>query len=148
MFKRLNLLIVVTVIGLALLAGVVATACSPSPATTQTPVRVTLDEFSIKLSATSAPAGKVTFDVVNQGKIEHELVVLKSDLAPNTLKMRSADPTKVDEEAGAKNLGEVENVAAGTTKPGTFDLPAGKYVLICNTPEHYKGGMTVAFEVK
>lgn len=146
MFKRFNLLAVVTVIGLALLTGVVATACSP--ATAQGPVRVTLNEFSIKLGATSAPAGKITFDAANQGNIEHELIVLKTDLAPNALKMLAADPTKVDEEAGAKNLGEVENIAAGTTKSGTFDLPAGKYVLICNTPEHYKSGMTVAFEVK
>ena len=144
MFKRLNL-VVVFVIGVALLAGLVITACGSAP---QGPIRVTMDEFSIKLSATSAPAGKITFDVADQGKIAHELIVLKTDLAPNALKMSAADPTKVDEEAGAKNLGEVEDVAAGTTKSGTFDLPAGKYVLICNTPEHYKGGMTVAFELK
>ena len=42
MFKRLNLLIVVTVMGLALLAGLGATACAPSapPGT----IRVTMDD--------------------------------------------------------------------------------------------------------
>ncbi len=145
MLNRINLFKVVALISVALLAGLVATACAPSA---PGPVRATMDEFTIKLSTNSVPAGKIAFDVVNQGKVEHELVVLKTDLAPTALKMRAANPKKVDEEAGAKNLGEVEDVAAGTTKSGTFDLPAGKYVLICNVEDHYKAGMAVAFEVK
>lgn len=148
MLNRIDLLRAVVLISVVLLAGLVATACAPSAPPGPTAVRATMDEFTIKLSATSAPAGKVTFQVANQGKVEHELVVLKTDLAPNALKMRAANPKKVDEEAGTQNLGEVEDVGAGETKSGTFDLPAGKYVLICNVEDHYKAGMAVAFEVK
>ena len=94
------------------------------------------------------PRGQSPFQIANQGKIEHELVVLKTDLAANALKMRAADPTKVDEEAGAKNVGEVEDVAAGASKSETFDLAPGKYMLVCNVSGHYKSGMVAAFEVK
>ncbi len=148
MFNQSKLIKAVALISVALLAGLVATACAPSAPPGPTGVRVSMDEFTIKLSATSAAAGKVTFQVANQGKVEHELVVLKTDVAPNALKMRAANPKKVDEEAGAQNLGEVEDIGAGETKSGTFDLPAGKYVLICNVEDHYKSGMAVAFEVK
>jgi len=128
-----------------LTAGFAVTSCGPKGPTT---VRVVEDEWSVKPDATSVPAGKVTFQIANQGKIEHELVVLKTDLAATALKMRAADPTKVDEEAGAKNVGEVEDVAAGASKSETFDLAPGKYMLVCNVSGHYKSGMVAAFEVK
>jgi uncharacterized cupredoxin-like copper-binding protein len=102
----------------------------------------------MKLDATSVPAGKVTFQVANEGQIEHEMVLLKTDLATNALEMSAEEPDKVDEEAGAEDVGEVEDIEAGTGKNDTFDLTPGKYVLICNVPGHYKAGMMAAFEVK
>jgi hypothetical protein len=44
-------------------------------------------------------------------------------------------------------VGEVEAIAPGTTKAGTFDLAPGRYVSICNLPGRYKLGMAAAFEV-
>jgi uncharacterized cupredoxin-like copper-binding protein len=64
------------------------------------------------------------------------------------LKSLAAEPGKVDEEADAKNVGEVEDILAGTNKSETFDLASGKYVLVCNVAGHYKSGMATAFEVK
>lgn len=145
MNKHINPLVVVTIVGAALVAGLGATACAP---TSPGPVRVVMEEWNIKLSTTSVPVGKVTFDVVNQGKLEHELVILKTGLAIASLQMRAEDSKKVDEEAGAENIGEIEDIEPGKTKSETFDLAPGKYVLICNVAEHYKSGMAVAFEVK
>ena len=110
-------------------------------------VTVTMDEWSLQPSLTSVRAGKVTFQVINRGNTEHELVVVKTDRGPKDLVMR-ADGTKVDEDASGQNVGEIEEVAAGQTKTGTFDLAPGHYVLTCNQPEHYQQGMVAAFEVR
>lgn len=109
-------------------------------------VRVTMDEMNLKPSIASVPAGKVTFVAVNQGKVDHEVVILKTNLAPNALIMLTGI-SKVDEVASGENFGEVE-VEAGVTEAGTFDLTPGHYVLVCNVPGHYKAGMFAAFEVK
>lgn len=109
-------------------------------------VNAELGEFYIKLDRTSVPAGKVTFKVTNSGKIEHELIVLKTDLAVDKLPMRANDPSKVDEDA-AGGVGEIEDVAAGQSKNGTFDLKSGSYVLICNVSGHYAAGQRIAFRV-
>ena len=145
---RMHLFKMIALSSVALVAGLVVTGCGPAPTPTPASVRVTLDEWSVKPSVASVPAGKVTFQVVNQGKIEHELVLLKTDLAANALKARAAEPDKVDEEAGAKNMGEIEDVGTGASKSETFDLAPGKYVLVCNVAGHYKSGMATAFEVK
>ncbi len=138
-------LTVIGMIAVLLAAGFAITSCGPKGPTI---VRVVENEWGLKLDVTSIPAGKVTFQVANQGAIEHEMVVLKTDLAANALKMRAAEPDKVDEEAGAKNVGEVEDIGAGKSKSETFDLAPGKYLLVCNVAGHYKAGMVAAFEVK
>jgi uncharacterized cupredoxin-like copper-binding protein len=148
MSKRRNLFITGTVLGLALIAffAIVAWQASTSaPAGGNTQVRVTEADMSLKLDRAAVPAGKVTFVVINSDKVKHEAVLLKTDQAPNALVMLS-DENKVDEEASAENVGEVE-VEAGATGTVTMDLTPGKYVLICNMDEHYKAGMYSAFEV-
>jgi uncharacterized cupredoxin-like copper-binding protein len=145
LFKHYALFKIVALVAVALVSALAATACGPSAVTRD--VQVTADEFSIKLNNASVPAGKVTFRVANKGTIEHELVLLKTDLAPTALKMRDNED-KVNEEVSATNVGEVEDIGSGATKSGTFDLTPGKYVLICNVVNHYRAGMTTAFEVK
>ena len=108
-------------------------------------ITVTMDEWSIKLSETSAPAGDVSFVLKNNGKVTHELAILKTDLAPDRLAYRANDPSKAEEPG---NVGEIEDVAPGASKEGTFKLTPGKYVLVCNEPEHYKAGMRIALVVK
>jgi len=117
-------------------------------------VKVTLTEWAVVLDKTSVPAGSVAFEVTNAGtQFKHEFVVIKTDLDPADL---PADATgKVDEEgAEITFIGEVEEMAIGATENASFDLTAGKYVLICNVVEtgaghesHYVEGMRVAFTV-
>ncbi len=108
-------------------------------------VSVTLADFSISADPQGVPAGSVTFSVSNKGPSEHELVVLRTDLAPDALPVEEG---KVEEEAsGIEEVGEVEEFEAGGTESATFDLEPGSYVLICNIPGHYEAGMYLAFEV-
>jgi uncharacterized cupredoxin-like copper-binding protein len=117
-------------------------------------VNVTLQEWAVVPAAMSATAGDVTFHVTNTGpEDEHELVVIRTDLDPGAL------PTKVDgsvDESGAgiEVVDEVEELAVGSSADLTVNLPAGKYVLICNIYDetekeaHYQQGMRTGFEVQ
>jgi uncharacterized cupredoxin-like copper-binding protein len=136
----------------ALLAALLlaVSACSAGGGT----VPVTLQEWSVQPAKPSVSAGKVTFDVKNEGPDDpHELVVIKTDLAPDQLPT-DADG-KVDEVgAGIEFIGEIEEFDPGQSESATFELKAGKYVFICNIVEteadgtkeaHYKLGMRAPF---
>jgi uncharacterized cupredoxin-like copper-binding protein len=103
---------------------------------------VTLSEFKISPSPKSVSHGKVTFNVKNKGDMEHELVVIKTTTAASKLPVSGGKAS----EKGA--VGRVGDIAGGKSKKLTLNLKAGHYVLICNLPGHYKGGMYSDFTVK
>lgn len=107
-------------------------------------VEVTLGSpqpFSLVPSVTSVPAGEVTFDVVNEGSMVHEMVVVP---APDGVEaLRQPDGSASEEGA----LGEVADLEAGASGTLTVDMPAGDYVLLCNLPGHFAGGMWAEFTV-
>jgi uncharacterized cupredoxin-like copper-binding protein len=124
-----------------------------------TSVDVTLKEWSVAPSRGAAAAGSITFTVKNDGPDhEHELVVVKTDLAPIALPTKP-DGTVDESGAGLTAIGEIEQFAVGKTETKTFDLTAGKYALFCNVLEeeamanmagikaHFKLGMFAAFTV-
>ena len=88
-----------------------------------------------------AKSGKVTITAPNDGKVVHELVLLKTDEDPAALPMKGGD---VDE---STSVGEIADVAPGSTKESTFDLAPGKYAMVCALPGHYKSGMYGSLEV-
>ena len=104
-------------------------------------VRVTEKEWSVKPAPASAKPGKVTFVVRNAGKLAHEFVVLKTNIAPGKL------PIKGSRAAEPGRVGKLAQFKPGATKRLTLTLKAGKYVLICNVPAHYKAGQFGAFRV-
>jgi uncharacterized cupredoxin-like copper-binding protein len=120
-------------------AGTGATQSGPAKAT------VTMTEWTVNLSQTTLPAGKVTISLKNDGKLTHEMAILKTDLPHDKIPARVEDASKV-QEIGI--IGEIEDVEAGTTKADVFDLVPGNYVLICNEVAHYMAGMHLAFVVK
>ena len=89
---------------------------------------------------TSAPAGKVTFEVTNASKdIVHEMIVSPVPAGGKMLPYL-ADEKNVDEDA-AGHLGEVSELDPGKAGTLTLDLKPGKYVLFCNIPSHFMNGM-------
>lgn len=129
-------------------------ACEPVGNGGGTEVGVTLDEWKVVASPASVAAGKVTFDVRNEGEEPHELVVVR---AKSASELKVVDG-KVDEDAlpAGALVGEVEAFPAGQSCEGTFELSAGSYVLFCNIVETHEGkpeshvqeGMVTTFEVR
>ncbi len=121
-----------------------------APAGDGTPVAVELGEDSptayfLKVDPGSVPAGPVTFTVKNTGTTEHEMVVMKTDTAPEELSLRANDPDKVEEEG---MIDELEEFDEGLTEEFNLDLEPGTYVLVCNIAKHYARGMYAPFTVE
>jgi uncharacterized cupredoxin-like copper-binding protein len=142
----------------ALLATGLAVACGDDGADggdgpEASAVAVNLTEYLIAPDVDSVPAGSVTFTAMNIGGTDHELVVVRTDLAPDGLPAN--DDGSVDEAgAGIEVIDEIEEFAPGGEQSLTVDLPAGAYVLLCNIVQqsgepvsHYQRGMFAAFEV-
>ena len=118
----------------------VTTTATNGPAT----VNASLGEYFIKLDKASVPKGQVRFDLSNDGKIKHEFVVLKTNIAPGKLPLKGGE---ADEEA-ADSPGEVPGIDPGEKKTLNLSLQPGKYVLLCNLPGHYKAGQYTGLSVK
>jgi uncharacterized cupredoxin-like copper-binding protein len=117
------------VVAMMVLGGV---ACSSDDAATD----VLLSEWVLEPDPTSTDGGEVTFTGDNQGGVVHELVVVRaesaSDLpAEGELGLGNYAVIESDLPPGAV-VGEIEDIAPGSSKDLTLDLDAGSYVLICN----------------
>lgn len=104
-------------------------------------------------STATVPAGPVTFNAKNIGPTdEHEMVIVKTDLG--LLDLPTGADGKVDEAgAGLEMMGEIAEFAVGASASGTFQLAAGRYLLICNIVDadgdaHYGKGMSSVFTVQ
>lgn len=114
-------------------------------------IEVTLQEWAVVVSDTSAPAGEVTFAITNEGPDDiHEFVIFRTDLDINDLP--TDENGVVDESAdGMEVVDEVEDVEIGDSVDLTVTLEAGSYALVCNVysededEAHYQMGMRTAF---
>jgi hypothetical protein len=118
-------------------------------------VTVNLTEWTVAPEPDAIAAGSVTFNAKNIGGEEHDLMIIKTDLAPEALPTKD-DGSADDEGEGIEVLHHIHNVAAlGGEDSATVDLEPGAYVLICNvvqetasgTVSHYASGMHAAFTV-
>lgn len=118
-----------------------------------TTVAVELSEFYIAPEPAEVAAGTIGFDLSNVGVDPHELVVIKTDTAPDALPTDD-DGAVVEDDIDGEVIGEVEGFNEDSCH-GVFDLDPGAYVLICNLVEiedgeveaHYSKGMRIAFDV-
>jgi len=137
------------------LLGTVLTGVGCNDPDQASAVNVTLREFSVTVDQATVPHGAVTFHVTNAGTVPHEFLVIKTDLAPESLPTESNGSYK-ENGAGTNLLEEIDEVAPGQSKDLTIDLDDAKYVLICNMVHvaadgsqdaHYARGMRTAFRV-
>jgi len=125
----------------ALTVGLGAAGATPGRSQAPSKVGVVLSEWKLVPSATTLRAGKVTFRVKNDGAIEHEFVVLRTDSHHHALPVKKA----VAVETGRQ--GEIPKIVPGQERSLTLSLKPGKYVLICNLLGHYKAGQYAALRV-
>ena len=103
---------------------------------------IKMGDFFFAPSNATAKAGPTTIEAPNEGSVEHELVLFKTNMDPAKLPTEASgevDEEKLDEIA--EEGGEVPDVEAGESKSGKFNLTPGKYVMFCNLPGHYAQGM-------
>jgi uncharacterized cupredoxin-like copper-binding protein len=129
------------IVGIASVLVVAVAVSAAWGAATKTVVKVTLKEFKVVPVPVSTPRGTVAFSVRNTGKLTHELVVLKTNLAPAKLPVKGSKAVEVG------RVGKI-SVRAGKSAGLTLTLKAGKYVLICNVAGHYQAGQRIGFVAK
>lgn len=130
-----------------LIALALASACAaPAPEAdiSKGQIRADLKEYTIGLTSPEVRAGSVTFIARNAGGVAHDLIVLRTDLAPDKLPI-DTQTQKVKEDGRA---GGVEEIGPGKSLNLRLDLPAGHYVVICNVPTHYQLGMRTEVSVR
>ncbi len=122
---------------------VATTAPTPTAAPTASPAAantIVLSEWKVDVPSTMK-AGSVTFSISNQGTVQHELLVFKSDLAPAKYPTDAAGDIQEDG-AGVNLLSDGDNIDPQGTQSRTVDLTApGTYLFVCNIPGHFKAGM-------
>jgi uncharacterized cupredoxin-like copper-binding protein len=130
-----------------LLMSMAAACASASASSNGNTINVTETSYKFALSPSTAPAGTVTFHVVNQAAdVDHDFVVIQTDTPAAQLPIASSG--LVDEAKAGKVLGSVKGVPSGGSKDLTLNLTAGHYALICDLPGHYQLGMYADFTVK
>jgi uncharacterized cupredoxin-like copper-binding protein len=103
-------------------------------------VAIHLSEWSVAVPTTIA-AGATNLTITNIGKVPHELLVFKSDLAASAFPL-DADGNIIEDGPGIKLVSDGDNVAPGGTQTRALDLTTpGTYLFVCNVPGHFKAGM-------
>jgi uncharacterized cupredoxin-like copper-binding protein len=144
-------------VALGLVSGVIATGCGDSDsATTEAQstgastgttapaggaVEIKMGDYFFDPKDATAEAGSVAISAPNEGKVEHELMLLKTNTDPAKLPTASDGGVEEKLHMVAEENGEIADVEPGDTKSVTFDLTPGKWVMFCNLPGHYAQGM-------
>jgi uncharacterized cupredoxin-like copper-binding protein len=124
-----------------LLVGIAA-ACSRGDAAPKgAPVNVREHDFGLTTDTPLVRAGYVTFHVRSTGPSTHEFVVARTDLPVDALPLQKNDITVDEDSSRIHEVGSLGEVRLGATRDLTLKLPAGHYVMFCNLPGHYRGGM-------
>jgi uncharacterized cupredoxin-like copper-binding protein len=141
----------------ALWAAVLATAFSTiALAAPAQIVAITLQDSSVEPSITGmvikiAPAkvraGRVILEAVNQSKsLVHEVLVVAA--LPQQQELPYDTKTDTVAEKSMHSLGEISELEPGARGKLALELKAGKYLLFCNQPGHFKAGMSTTLVVE
>ena len=115
--------------GLGLFAVIAVGACGGGGGGSQPAgsIKVNMTEFKFDPSTINAPAGKVTFFLVNSGTVAHDMVVMGP---------------------GGDRIAASELVQPGNSSVFTVNnLTSGTYPFICDQPGHEAAGMKGALTV-
>jgi uncharacterized cupredoxin-like copper-binding protein len=113
-----------------------------------TPVNVLLEDFKVRQDAAVVPAGTVSFRIRNQGPTTHEVIVVRTDRAPDKLPLQRDGLTVNEDAPGIDLLDGVEVLDVDARQTMFLRLAPGHYVLYCNLEGHYLGGMHATLTVR
>jgi hypothetical protein len=142
-------------VAIALLAacGASKPAVSQQAGKTDQPaqVSVSLVEFRVRATPDRVSAGRVVFNVHNDGELPvHELVIVRTDLTIPQLP-RNPDGSFNERGRGVSVIAEIEGIRRQAMRTLMLDLEAGHYVLLCNIVgqhgSHFAEGMHTDFNV-
>jgi uncharacterized cupredoxin-like copper-binding protein len=109
-------------------------------------VAIHVSEWSVGVP-TTIQAGAVDLSITNIGKIPHELLVFKSDLAPSAFPLDSHGNI-IEDGPGITLVSDGDNIDPGATQSRKADLSQpGTYLFVCNVPGHFKAGMFTVVNV-
>ena len=137
--RALVALALVTAVSSAVLLAVTASAAETASGSQ---VSVALVEWKLLPGQITARAGRVTFVVRNDGTMDHEFLVLRTDRPQHRLAVKKGRAVETG------RLGEIPLIRKGTTKRITLKVPRGKYVLLCNMLGHYQLGQRASLQVR
>jgi len=105
-------------------------------------------EFSISAVPAHVENGTIAFHLDNAGRIEHEFLILRTDLPETKLPLKpSEDPGGDQVDLLGPGIQTVEynedDIPSNSVLNFSLKLPRGRYILICNRPGHYVQGMHV-----
>lgn len=103
-------------------------------------------EWAVEVDAEGAMAGDVTFTIANRGTIDHEFLVVKTDIPDGEIPL--VDNRFEEDAEGLEVVDEIPEFPKGETNTLTVNLTAGNYQLLCNIAGHYQAGMHTSFVVQ
>lgn len=162
--RRLPRTLLVLCLGLAAASGALAFAAIGDGAVATAPgserLEVSFDEWSVETAGDPIEAGPVTVAVENRGAVDHELLILKTNLPAGELPQGISGPNP--KLAGDLVLGRPhqhvstndsyavldrapdrntrDHIQPGERIAVEVELTPGDYALYCNLPGHYNRG--------
>ncbi len=124
--------------------AVAAVACADSGGgPTAASVDVVVRDYEVDAPARIDAGPQRRLVVHNEGPTVHELVLIRTEVAPGQLPL-GTDGVTADEERLAP-IAANEYIGVDEDGPLVADLDPGRYVLFCNLPGHYQAGMRAGF---
>ena len=129
-------------------------------------VSITLADRDVKPSAMRVPAGRVAVEQVNEGSTDHDLLLVRTDLAADDLPVgltgvraelagpvvlgraqshRSHAPGLVERDGHAH--GGHRHLGPGKRRSASVVLERGRYIALCPLPGHYEAGQRATLVV-
>jgi uncharacterized cupredoxin-like copper-binding protein len=125
------------IVGLILVLVMSLSACGPKSAE----LTITMTEYKFEPNTFEIPASaEVTLTLINDGTLEHELVIMNFEKYVTT-------PFDDDDEPNIYWEHELEAAASDVL---VFNAPGqpGEYQIVCGIPEHLEQGMEASLTVK
>lgn len=119
---------------------------------------VELDEWGLAVSDSDVAQGTLTLTQSNTGEVDHELLIVRTKLAPDELPMglEGVKPSLAgalvygvehSHHASAAPPAGADHLAPGETRREQIRLTRGSYVLLCGLEGHYQAGQRAALRV-